>query len=396
MKKIFLSLILIALILCNLVLLVKIRDGFGITETVQSDDTSSSDFNSNSSSASSEASVISSEPEQDTAAAQSKPEAYSSYSNKLHTTLEFPEAFKDYSSAKIGTEIGNHAANAYNGGYAVLYDKKVYYIDMNSSNYLYFTHNNLSQYSKINKTRSMYINVYKNNIFYVNQSDGTLWARPVSNNSNKQIGQMRTVCPVAVNGYIYYVSPQDKNSMCGDIRRMNISDYTDEKISPDGYVCENIIPCGEFVLFVSVGKEDKSICVLNTATSEVTPLYNGDISDINLSNGALWFVRHLGSSDEICRVDAGSDKIKAVTAATKIDNLIVSGGYAFYLVSDTDSAAKCARIAVDGNTPEVIYNDQKNVISSFNVMGDFIYFEISDTKKLHRIVPGETAITKMR
>ncbi|MDD6395245.1 MAG: DUF5050 domain-containing protein [Firmicutes bacterium] len=390
MKKFLLSLILIALIVCNIFLLVKIRDGSEIIGTVQSDDTSSS---SAPSSVSSEASDISSESQQDTAEVQSNSEVSSDYSEKLHMPLEFPEAFEDHSSAKIGDEIGNYAANAYNGGYAVLYDKKVYYIDMRSSNYLYFCRNNLSQYSYINKINSMYINVYQNNIFYVNQSDGTLWTRPVSKNSHKQIGQMRAVCPVAVNGYIYYVSPPDENSMCGDIRRLNISDYTDEKISPDGYVCENIIPCGEFILFVSVGKEDKSICVLNTATSEVTPLYNGDVSDINFSNGSLWFVRHLGSSDEICRVDAGSDEIKAVTAATKIDNLIVANGYAFYIVSDSDSAAKCVRIAVDGNTPEVIYKDKNKVISSFNIMGGFIYFEISDAKKIRRLVPGKTSVT---
>lgn len=412
MKKFLLGLLLTSLIICNIVLLVNMRGGLNMPGAVLSNDTSSSgsdavsshneessdsvaDETSSAVSENAEIPVGSSEPHQDNAIEQNRLETYSEYSDKLYTAFEFPENFTDYSSARIGKTIGNYAANAYNGGYAVLYGKNVYYVDMHNSNYLYFARNNLAQYSKMNKISSMYINVYANKIFYVNQSDGTLWARPVSRNNNKQVGEMRAVCPVAADGYIYYVSPQDEASTCGEIRRMNVNDYSDEKISPDGYVCENIIPCGEFVLFVSVGKEDRSICVLNTTTSEVTPLYNGDVSDINICDGALWFIRHLDSSDQICTVAAGSDEVKAVISAAQIDNLIVYNGYALYIESDSDTYNKCCRIAVDGETPEIIYDNQKEVISSFNVTNDFIYFEISDTKKIRRIVPGKTAVTKM-
>lgn len=412
MKKFLLGLLLTSLIICNMVLLVNMQGGLNMPGAFSSNDISSSEADAVSSpneessnsvadetssalSDNAETPVGSSEPQQDNAIEQNRLETHSEYSDKLYTVFEFPENFIDYSSAKAGNKIGNYAANAYNGGYAVLYGKNVYYVDMHSSNYLYFARNNLAQYSKMNKISSMYINVYANKIFYVNQSDGTLWARPVSKNNNKQVGKMRTVCPVAADGYIYYVSPQDEASICGEIRRMNVNDYSDEKISPDGYVCENIIPCGEFVMFISVGKDDRSICVLNTTTSEVTPLYNGNVSDVNICGGTLWFIRHLDSSDEICTVAVGSDEVKAVTSAAQIDNLIVYNGYAYYIVSEPDAYNKCARIAVDGETPEIIYDNQKEVISSFNVTDDFIYFEISDTKKIRRFVPGKTAVTKM-
>ncbi len=402
MKKILLALLLVALITGNVALLIKMRGGSDMFGS-SSEDTFSTEYNNVQSDSSADETTsadddaasqsVSSDAQQDTAQDNLNTNSYDS--DKLHTTLEFPDTFKDNSTAEIGKEIGNNSANAYNGGYVALYNKNVYYIDVHNSNYLYFARNNLTQYTKINQISSMYINVYADKIFYVNQADGTLWFRPVSGKNNEQVGKLRAVCPVAADGYIYYVALPDAASTCGEIHRMNVSDYSDEKISPDGYNCENIIPCGEFVLFVSVGKEDKSICALNCATSEVTPLYNGDVSDINFNDGALWFIRHLDSSDEVCKVVSGSDEVKVITSAEKIDNLIVANGYAFYIVSNSESYNKCARIAIDGNTPEIIYDNETEVISSFNVTDDFIYVEIANTKKLRRFTPGKKSITKM-
>ncbi len=461
LKKILLAFFLIALIVCNVFLLIKMRGGVDTDELVYTPDTTTSDdkknYSSNednlvsnenivtsqdvsSNSTSSDSSNPSSSLESDVSSnvssdlssetpadvssnniqtsAQSEtdntqanaqsdkdktqtesqnniPNSFydGSNSNKLEQSLEIGNTFKDYSSANVGEKIGNYAANAYNGGYAVKYLKNVYYIDINNSNYLYFARNNLDQYSKINKTSSWYINVCGNKIFYVNRADGKLWVRV--NGNHKKISDSNVVCPVAVDGYIYYINPQEENSLCGEIRRMSVNDYTDEKISPDDYLCENIIPCGDIIFFVNCGKENKSINMLNINTSEVTTLYTGDISDINYHAGALWFIRHNIASDEICKVSVGSDEIKFVAGAEKIDNLIVVKGYAFYMVSSATSHNKCVRIPIDGDTPQTIYDNKKEEIASFNVMDDFIYFEVSGAKKVRRLIPGKSSITRM-
>lgn len=393
MKKAFLAVILVILIGCNIFVLTAMHNGYDLNDLFMFDGSKSLSGRSltenDVSSAIPQPIAVSPSEQTDSISEETDMSA-----DKLSVTLASVGELTDYSSYKIGDDIGNYAANIYNGGNIVKYNSKLYYTDIHNSNYLYFSRSDYSLYSKLNKVHSTCINVCNDRIYYIDNNDMTINSVNLSNENHKKLSDNPATCFIVAGDYLYYVLPKGENSQCGELHRMDKDGKNDVRLSSEGYICENIIPCGDYVLFVNVSDGGKSICVLDIPNAKVTELYSGDVSDINYCDSVLWFVRHSDESDEICKVDVDSDEIKVITQIEKIDNMIVSGEYVYY-IAGRDNESQCCRLSADGTKTEIIYDNEQAFIESFNVMDNCVYFSASGENKLHCLTPVDTAVTIM-
>lgn len=408
MKKYLLTAVMVVLIALEVLLLTLMSNGFDFkTMTFTQSDVTLSDVlpDKPSESVSGESSEVSSEAvsseQSDDVSSQTTGNSPALHYDKLNVSLDSLGELKDYTAMSVGEGIGNHPANIYNGGYVVKYENAVYYTDVNSSNYLYYSRNDLKKFTKRNKLNSRYINIINDTIYYVCRTDGCIYYVPLKHDSskkldetNKKLSDKRAVCLIAAGDYLYYISPADDNSICGELRRMDLKGKNDTKLSPDGYVCENIIPCGDFVLFVCEQGSERKICAFESATSKITELYVGNVSDINYFDGNLWFIRHSSVSDEICCVESGTDKIKSVFSSANIDNLIVDKENVYYMTRSGYS--KCFRMSTDGGESERVYDNTKAEMQFFNSTEDYIYFGVNGGKCMRRIAPDDDYVTILK
>lgn len=394
MKKVFLAVILVVLIGCNIFVLTAMHDGYDFNDLFlfcrNKLLTDRSLTESGVSSAIPEPMSVSPSEQTDDISAESDISA-----DKLSVTLNSVGKLTDYSLHKIGDDVGNYAANIYNGGNIVKYDRNLYYTDINNSNYLYFSRSNYSLYSKLNKVPSTCINLCNDKVYYIDNNDMTINLVNPSNNNQKKLSDNRASSLITAGDYLYYVLLKDENLQCGELHRMDNDGKNDVKLLSESYMCENIIPCGDYVLFVNVSSSgDNSICILDIANAEVTELYSGDVSDINYCDGALWFVRHSDKSDEICKVDGDSDEITVLAQAENVDNMIVSDEYVYY-ISGRNNESQCCRLSAVGMKPEIIYDNDENFIESFNVMDNCVYFSVSGENKMHCLSLGDASVKVM-
>ena len=408
MKKYFLAAIMVVLIAMEVLLLTLMSNGFDFkTMTFAQSNVTSSDISPMSSqdvpseTISDESSEAVSSEIVDNVSSQTTGNPPTSDYDKLKVSLDSLGEMKDYTEMTVGKGIGNHPANIYNGGYIAKYNNAVYYVDVNISNYLYYSSNDLKKFTTRNSLSLQYINIINNTIYYVCSEDGCIYYVPLKHDSsknldqtNKKLSSQRASGLIAAGDYLYYVLPDDSNSTCGELHRMDLNGKNDTKLSPDGYMCENIIPCGDFILFVCEQGGERKICALESETSRITEIYVGDVSDINYVDGKLWFIRHSSVSDEICCAASDSNKIESVCSVANIDNLIVENDSVYYMTRS--EYGKCFRMSVNGENTETVYDNKKAEMQFFNATEDYIYFGVESGKCMRRTAPNSDVVTIMR
>jgi len=271
--------------------------------------------------------------------------------------------------------LGNTAGNIYNNGLYAEYGNKVFFSNPYDDGKLYSMNSDQTEIKKISDQRATYINATEKYIFFAGRNTdtstgfGSILKKPnlcmVSADGKKTqvLSQQPTQSMILVGNTLYYqhyTQSGGANFCSMNVNKRKHVEKLDYLINPACYYNGSIYYNGMY--------EDHNLYAYNTATDEVTTVWESDIWN-PIYDGSYVYYMDVQNNYRLCRYSAASNTIEVLTQ-DRIDTFNYYNGVIYYQISSSSNPC-LMRMNADGTNKEPV---KEGIFSEINITSKYVYF----------------------
>lgn len=273
--------------------------------------------------------------------------------------------------------VGNTAGNLNNGGLFCEDEGKVYFANAYDNYTLYAMNPDETEIVKLSDAQIGSINAAGNYLYYYQSSTGGsdnfasmfridgLYRCKKNGKSSLCLKRVPVPSLSLVNNTVFYQSYSTKNgtSLCRiDIDKKNYEQIADYVINPAG-VRNNRIYFGGT-------QEDHYLYALDTDNNAISVVYPGNVYNPVVEGDYVYYM-DISSDYRLCRYSLSTQEIQVLTE-DRLDSFNVAGDMIYYQKSDSKEPA-LKRIRTDGSGEEVV---SYGVYENINATSMYVYFSL--------------------
>lgn len=270
--------------------------------------------------------------------------------------------------------VGNTAGNLNNGGYFCESDGKIYFANAYDNYALYSMNPDETEMKKITSNSVSYINAGGNYLYYYMQS-GTggeglgymmrtygIYRSKKNGSQSTCLDRSATTSIQLCGNYLYFTDCSSDPTVLSKIKidKSDKTSVTKYSVNPACYVNGKI--------YFNGTADDHALYTLDTATDQVTNIWQGNIWNPILLDGYVYYM-DVANNYRLCRYSLADDVVEILTN-DRVDLFNVYDNMIYYQTcSETEPALK--RMVVDGSSPETV---AEGVYQNINITSQYVYF----------------------
>lgn len=274
---------------------------------------------------------------------------------------------------------GNTAGNLNNGGYFCESEGKVYFANAYDGNALYSMNPDETELTKLSSNSVSYINAGGKYLYYYMQSNSGgeglgymmrtygIFRCKKSGSQSTCLSRSAATSMQLCGNYLYFTNASNDPTTLSKIKidKSEEADITDYAANPACFVNGSI--------YFNGTKDDHALYKLDTATDQITTLWQGNLWNPIVENGYVYCM-DVENNYQLCRYSLSEDVIEILTKE-RIDFFNVYDNMIYYQTcSETEPALK--RMVIDGSNQEIV---AEGVYQNINVTSQYVYFNEFDT-----------------
>ncbi len=280
---------------------------------------------------------------------------------------------------------GNTAGNLYNNGLFCEHNGTIYFSNPNDNHYLYSMSTDGSQVTRLYEDVVSYINADDHYVYYVRNNVGddsqfsflhintnSLCRYDIRKGKVTVLDHDPSIYASLIGNYLYYIHYDTQTA--STLYRVKIDGKEREQVDKNPYfTCS---ANGQYFYYNGI-ENDHNIYQLDTSTGSSHMLYEGNCWMPLATNDSIYFM-DCEQNYALAKLELNADDAVLLTT-DRIESFNVYGDYIYFQTNNLDGDAKFCRMNTDGSNYQVILEgNYKNI----NITSRYVYFSPYENESL--------------